>query len=190
MTTTAESLVDLVVAAMLGRTAAGADVQAYRDWGIQTNAGVFSPKITVDLPDEDKDGLGSAGPATFDTTAIITVHGFVSAISAAAPGGDGGEVRVRQAVTALRRQIEVAVINDAALMGEISRIKAVRSKMSATGDGNGVHVAEAVLQFAFVFYQGPEDFAPVQADEVDDMRIDVKPLDPAGVDLRLDIPLT
>ena len=188
--TTAETLIDLLVGALTSSTAAGADVEAFRDWDINTNSGPFTPKITIDLPKEDKESLGNAGPASFNTTARIMLHGFVSAIAASEPGGDGGEIRVRQAALQLRRQIEVAVINDPDLMGSISEIVAVRTEFQASTGNNGLHIIEVGMEFALRFYQGPEDFAPLEADEVDDMHIDVKPAGLPGVDLPLDISLT
>ena len=88
-TCTAEALVDLLVAILTvapTTTLAGGDVQAFRDWGINTNSGPFTPRITIDLPDEEKTGVGDIGPATFNTVAKITLHGFVSAVAAAEPG--------------------------------------------------------------------------------------------------------
>ena len=200
-TTTAEGLIDTMVALLQGdpvadppiapaTLAAAADVQAYRDWNIQTLTGPFEPKITFDLPREDKLGLGRNGAAVFDSTAGITLRAFASAQSAAAPGGDGGEVRVRALLKVLRRQIEVALINAPELWAGIQEIKRIRCDQKGSQDGNGVHLGEIIMMFEIVFRQDETDFAQLTVDELELLHLLVQPTDPAGISIPLDITLT
>jgi hypothetical protein len=183
MTVTAEGLVDVLVGILQGNAtatppvppptaAAAADIQAYREWSISTLNGLFDPKITFDLPEEVKDGIGRAGASQFTTTGLIVLHGFVSARSAAAPGSDGGEIRVRQALISLRRQIEVAIVNNPALWDAgIQQIKRIRSASQTSKDTNGFHLGELRMEFALEYYQGPEDFDPFTPVDLDDVNV-------------------
>ena len=47
-----------------------------------------------------------------------------------------------------------------------------------------------MTQFAFRFYQGPEDFAQPDLEAVDELHLNIKPVCASGLDLPLDIPLT
>ena len=186
MTTTAEVLVDLIVDALKGSTAAGQSVYAFRAWPVKMAAN--NPQIIIDLPEELKEGLGPNGPGQFNTTASITVRAFIGANSSD-PRGDGGEVAVRLGLLTIRRQIEVAVINAGPIMAVIQQIKAVHTKMERGEDDSGLGLGQAAIRFDFEFYQGAEDFAPIDQVTLTTAHVDAALADPAGVDVSLDIPL-
>lgn len=170
MTVTADVLQGLVVAALLGpqggpaATGAGVNVFSPRDWPTTTDE---MPIILVQSPSETKESLGRSGAQQFTVTATIRV---VARVKALAQTGDQGAMAALAAIGVLQRQIEVAVINDYDLDQVIQQIASVAVKNGVSSEAE-VHVAELVMDFAFEFYQGPEDFAPVVATPIDQLAV-------------------
>jgi hypothetical protein len=151
---TSDVLQGLMVAAMMGATAAGTNVFAPRDWPTDTSE---MPILLVQSPSEVKENAaGRSGPPQFTVTTTIRVVGRVTA---KAQTGDAGAMAALAATGVLQRQIEVAVINNYALRRAIQQFSSVTVKNGVSAEGEQ-HIAELVMDFALEFYQGPEDFAP------------------------------
>lgn len=176
---TSEDLADLMIAALVagvaGQTIAGPRVYAASAWPTVLP---IEPYIVFEPVDEDKVSAGLGAPQ-FNTTAIIVLHGRVTA---AAQAADGAANAVRQVLKAFRRQIEVAVINDYALTRSVSSFASVRSRIKTEDSGRQL-VGEVAVEFRLAFYQGPELFHPAEADPIDEVRIYadlVNVADPSG----------
>ena len=163
MTTTSDSLATLLTAALMGKTGAGNNVFAPRDWPTSQDD---MPILLVQSPSERKESIGKNAPQ-FNVTATIRVNGRVTSV---ADAGDAGAVAVQGALATLQRQIEVAVINNYHLTAEISEFVSVdtRSKVSSEGEQ---HIGELTMDFELLFYQGPEDFAPTASSPLEEIAI-------------------
>ena len=160
MTTTTESLVTLV-AQLLGQprtadpptypTGAGARVYAPRDW---PTADSIYPAIFVSGPRERKQSLGSAAAPEFEVTSTIRVAARTNALGASS---DGNIATLLETLGSLRRQVEVALINNPALMGLLEQIGSVTCEIAFKATGEE-HLGEMLMELELVYYQGPEDF--------------------------------
>lgn len=177
-TTTAELLAGLVFTALRadGATGAGQNVFAPRDWPSQPDQ---LPSIFIDVPSEDKESLGRNGAPQFTVTATIPI---VLRVTSKASAGDAGAVAVLAAMAALRRQVEVAVINAAPIMGLLQQYPFVRAQMKVTAEGEQ-HIGECQMLVGMEFYQGPEDFAQPVTTPLEELAIYtdlVNVFDPSG----------
>lgn len=163
-TTTPEVLADLVVAALLGKTVAAAAVHPCRDWPTKLDD---LPMIVLDMPSEAKTSLGNAGYPSFNSVATIPIHGRVTAKAGA---GDAGANAVRAALAILKRQIEVAVINDPAIMKLIQQFPFVRSRMGVSSEG-AQHVGEVIVEVGMEYFQGDEDFAQPEVSDLEALQV-------------------
>lgn len=171
---TSGDLLELVVAALLGplagdqppvyATDAGARVLRPADW--PTQAGQY-PVWKVRVLSETKQSLGRSGPPQFTVTTTIRAQGEVSEPAAV---DDSGASAAETALWSLQRQAEVAVINSYPLTSEIQQIASVQTQLRFNGDA-ATHLAGIAIDFALEFYQGPEDFASVAADELDEAHL-------------------
>ncbi|KFE38595.1 ATP-binding protein, partial [Yersinia ruckeri] len=75
----------------------------------------------------------------------------------------------------LRDQVERAVINSYELTRKIQQFARVRSTIDIDSSGEG-HMAQLLMELDIEYYQGPEDFYP----------IDAEPL--AGIDVTIAMP--
>jgi hypothetical protein len=167
MTTTADTLVDLVFAALRDAGVAGGNVWSYRDFPTtQLDLPEGSGIVVLDLPDEDKVSLGRSGPAQFTTTATVPVIARMTR-----PGAPDqlGALALQKDLSIMRRQIEVAVINSPDLTAAIQQIAFVRSSLKIQTKER--HVGELALEFGLEFYQGPEDFYPPPDTELEALEL-------------------
>ncbi|HEV2365401.1 MAG TPA: hypothetical protein VGS12_14525 [Caulobacteraceae bacterium] len=178
MTTTTSQLLDLVVGELqAANTAAGARVFKPGDWATsQANYPVLLVRATA----EDKESLGNAD-VQFKVTATIQVVGRVSAPALAA---DAGAANADEALWALARQVEVAVINAYDLTILLQQFPFVRTKVGFSAEGEQ-HQAEFVMEIGLEFYQGPEDFCPPALTPITEIDVELTTFPPAGERIAL-----
>jgi hypothetical protein len=159
-------ILDQVQAALVATspgTAAGQAVYTPGDWPTVINT---YPLILLSVVRERKQSLGKNGPPEFIVTATVRISGRVSAPPAAADGGGGV---AEQALWALGRQIEIAVINYPPLWQMIEQLLSSDAELAFSSEG-AEHIAQVNYDLEFEYYQGPEDFYPfnpVPLQEVD-----------------------
>ena len=166
MTTTSE-LRQITAEALKVGTAAGNNVFAARTWPTWTGS---YPIIWVHSPAEDKESLGRQGGPQFTVTATIRIS---ARIQLKALPKNAASAAMILALEGLQRQIERALINFPPLMSRLQQFPFIRSEMVESDDGDQP-VGELVMDVGMEFYQGPEDFYPLEG------AIDPLPFDPAG----------
>lgn len=182
MTTTAQ-IRELVVQALTTKnaqgmypTAANGNVFSPRNWA--TFKGQY-PAIFIRTPNEDRESLGRHSAQQFTTTATIHVS---ARVTAAALPNDAGAAQAELALEALKTQIDQALINNPAIAIVLQQISFVRSEITVNSDG-ALPLGELVMQFGMEFYEGPEDFYPVDGDPLEEITVDVdltNRYDPSG----------
>lgn len=159
----------LVVDALTGNTDAGDRVFSPRD--LPTTPDQY-PILLVQTPFDHKHSQGRNTPA-FTTTTTVRISGRVQEYDGETEN-DGAMV-AELALEALREQIERTVINSYALTRVIQQYREIRSTIDVSAEGEA-HLGQLLYEIDVEYYQGPEDFFPVES----------TPLD--GVDLRIEMP--
>lgn len=162
MTTTAE-LTDLAVQALAGKTEAGANVFAPRDW--PTWSGEY-PVLMLHAPSEEGASLGRNAPQ-FDVTATLQITGRMQV---PAQDSDAAASALHINLEAMREQIKRALINSPQIMSRLQQFPFFRSKIVTDPSGEE-HLGELAMEIGMEFYQGPEDFYPVVGDEVKQVNL-------------------
>lgn len=162
--TTTDTLVDLTVAALKGRTVAGDRIYSPRDWPASTGD---LPIIKIAQPIERKDSQGPNAPA-YDVTATVQVIATVTLLPAITNDQAAGVAQGALAV--VQRQIERAVINNYELYLVISEIVSVDVKSEVRSTGSG-HIGELTMDFAMKFYQGTEAFYPIDTTPISEFAL-------------------
>lgn len=170
MTTTAD-LRPIVLEALNGATAAGANVFSPLDW--PTWNGDY-PLLFVTTPDEDAEGHGPNGAPQFTVTATLRV---VARVVAPASANDQGAAVVYAQLETLRDQIKVAVINYSGLMPLLQQFPFYRTRMSVQAEGEQ-HTGEVVVDIGLQFYQGADDFQVATGQPIE--GVDMQVQEPAG----------
>ncbi len=147
---------DLVITSLSGRTDAAERVYSPRDW--PTSEDIY-PAILVQTLFEEKSSLGRNAPQ-FNTVTTVTITGRLQELDDAALVD--GASKAEAALETLREQIERAVINSYDLTRQIQQFKAVRSRIDVNAGGEG-HIAQLLYELDIEYYQGPEDFYPVES---------------------------
>lgn len=168
--TTSADLLDLVQAALVDATTAGARVYRPGDWPLWDGT---LPAIRLRVTLEDKQALGRAG-VKFTVTTTVRI---VASVAAVALEDDAGAAAAETAVATLQRQIEAAVINSQPLTAQIQRFAFVRSATGFTADGEK-HQAAVNIDLGLEFYQDETDFAPIDSDPLE--TVDIAVPDPAA----------
>lgn len=184
--TTSSDLRRLVVEALKGKTAAGVNVFSPRTWS--TWDGSY-PLVYLNVSGEDMGSLGRHVPE-FTVTATLRVSAQVSVKQL--PDGTGA-AQAQLELEALQDQIKRALINNPALMKRIQQFPFVRSEFKADGE-SATDLAELVMEVGLEFYQGPEDFYPLE-DEAPPAPVDaaaeiaaIQPIVPLNeVDITADL---
>lgn len=164
------------VTALTGATDAGANVFSPLDR--PTWAGDY-PVIFLATPEEQKESLGRAGAPQFTVTATLQVIARVSMNQAQK---DAGAAQAMVELEKLQQQIEVALINNPALMSLLQQFAFVRVTKDVNGDGES-NLGELKMDFGLEFYQGPEDFYPIPTNPLEEVTIDgdlANVFDPSG----------
>jgi hypothetical protein len=163
--TTSLDLLDLVEAAIVGaNTDAGTRVYRPGTWPSQAET---VPQVKLRIVAERRAALGRSGAPQFTTTA--TIRAFLE-VQEPASEADAGAGVAEAAVWALKRQVEIAVVNSYPLTRQIQQIAAIRADIGFNSEG-AKHVAIVQMDFDLEFYEGTDNFAPVQADDLDEISL-------------------
>ncbi|MBC8946795.1 ATP-binding protein [Xenorhabdus indica] len=155
----------LVVQALTGKTDAQSRVYSPRDWSTRSDD---YPCILVQTPFDHKKSHGRNAPQ-FDTITTVRVTGRLEAFDS--ESGNGAE-QAELALEALREQIERAVINSYALTKEIQQFAEIRSQIDIDASGEG-HLAQLLMDIDIEYYQGPEDFYPIEANPLEGIDVTI-----------------
>ena len=161
----------LVVAAILGKTDAENRVYSPRDW--PTTEEMY-PVILVQTPIEEKQSLGRNAPQ-FNTITTVRITGRLQELDG--ENENDGANKAELALERLREQIERAVINSYDLTRQTQQFVRVRSTIDLDSAGEG-HLAQLLMELDIEYYQGPEDFYPIEADSL--LGIDITMAMPDG----------
>lgn len=165
MLVTDDILQGLVADALLNKTVAAARVYTPRTWPTTADE---MPVLLVQSPSEEKVSEGRVTAQSFTVLATIRI---VGRIYAKAGAGDAGAIAAQAALGVLKRQIAIAVINDYEIRRHIQQYKFVRSMARVDSQQGGLVFGELVMDLGLEFYQGPEDFAPVEGDPLEEIAI-------------------
>lgn len=145
----------LVVDALREKTNAGDRVYSPRSW--PTVDGDY-PCILVQTPFEHKKSLGRNAPQ-FYTVTTVRVTGRLQEFDG--DKNDGAQ-KAEEQLEQLREQIERAIINSYELTRQTQQYLEVRSQIDIDAGGEG-HIAQLLMDFDIEYYQGPEDFYPIES---------------------------
>ena len=177
--TTSDDLLQLCYDAVLNVTDAGSRVYKPGDWPSQDDQ---YPLIKMRLIHEARTSLGRGGAIEFLTVATIR---FTGEVSAPATIDDAGATGAESALWRLKRQIEVAIVNSYPLTAKIQNIPALVSQLDFSSEG-ATHLAGVRIDLQLEFYEGPESFAPVATDDLEQVTVTNTNLPPTG--LSVDLP--
>ncbi|QZN97354.1 ATP-binding protein [Symbiopectobacterium purcellii] len=157
----------LVVEALQGATDAADRVYSPRD--LPTTRDMY-PILLVQTPFDLKHSQGRNTPA-FTTVTTVRITGRVQEYDGETE--DDGAMEAELALEALREQVERAVINSYDLTRHIQQFSQVRSTIDIDASGEG-HLAQLLLEIDIEYYQGPEDFYPVETHTLQGVDITIK----------------
>ena len=163
MTTTSDLRL-LSAEGLKGKTIAGNNVFLAKTWA--TWDGSY-PILYLHSPGEDMQSLGDAGAPQFTVTATIRVSARVEVRNLPR---NGGAAAALVELEIIQQQIKMALINFPPLMKRLQQYPFVRSEIRESGEGDS-ELAELVMDIGMEFYQGPEDFYPLE-EEIPDPVID------------------
>ncbi len=165
MTVTSDAIQAAVVTALTGATVAGANVISPRSW--RTPAALM-PLLMVQSPSEQKTSLGRSGAAQYNCRVSLRL---VGRIYLKVQADDAAAAAALAAIGLLQRQIEVALINNTALrQAGVQQFSSVRIINDVKTEGELVF-GELVMDLGLEFYQGPEDFYPIDGDAIDEFAV-------------------
>jgi hypothetical protein len=176
--TTSLALLALCCAAVTGYTSADDRVFKPGDWPSQEGQ---YPLIKMRLVAEDRQSTGRGGAIAFITVATIRLIGEVSE---PASEDDAGASGAEAALWALKREIEIAIVNSYPLTAAISNIPTMRSQLAFSSQG-ATHLAGVQIDVQLEFYEGPESFAPVEAVDLEEATLADTNLEPIGAEIDL-----
>lgn len=157
---------DLFVNTLKSNTDAGDNVYSPQTWATTDDE---CPLIIVRTPIEQKISKGRNAPQ-FDTTTTVLIVGRVIAEDADSVSGDlAAELKAER----LKDQIERTIINDYTLYRQIQQISSVRTAIVNDSTGEK-HIAEVQMEMDVEYYQGPEDFHPIESTLISGMDISIK----------------
>lgn len=163
MTQTAD-LLALAVEALKGATLAGDRVYSALNW---PSTVVQYPLIYCKTPTEEKESASRNGAPFFTVTATLKIE--ARAEVGAMPNGQSAALLERQLAT-LCQQIQVALVNNPDLMGELQQVPFIRTEMNMTREANK-ELGEIEVAIGLEFVQGPEDFFELPTWDLDSVAI-------------------
>ncbi|TPG62556.1 ATP-binding protein [Ewingella americana] len=178
----AAALRQLVITALTGKTDAGEGVYSPRDW--PTSEDMY-PAILVQTPFDLKNSLGRNVPQ-FTTVTTVRVTGRLQELDEA--DQDNGAVKAQDSLEQLREQIERALINSYDLTRQIQQFLQIRSTVDISAAGEG-HTAQLLMELDIEYYQGPEEFYPIETTPLE--GVDITIIEPDGtpeVGVTIDLP--
>lgn len=162
---TSQSLLGLFETVLTADGATAANDLVFQPGSWPTQRGRM-PIIKLRILRERRVSQGRGTPG-YTTTATIRVLGEVEAY---AREDDAGATAAEAACWALKRQIEVAIVNSYQLFMRIQQIASIDSGLVINSEG-ATHIAAVVMDFAVEFFEDTDSFAPTAADEVDELQI-------------------
>lgn len=156
----------LVIGALKGKTDAGERIYSPRDW--PTSEDMY-PALLVQTPFDLKNSLGRNVPQ-FTTVTTVRITGRLQEFDE--KDEDNGAEKAEEALEVLREQIERAVINSYDLTRQTQQFLQVRSTIDVNASGEG-HIAQLLMEMDIEYYQGPEDFFPVEAYPLEGINIQI-----------------
>lgn len=164
MTVSSDTLLAEVVA-LLTADLAGVTVYSPRSWNTPP-AGM--PEVMAQSPAEKKVSLGRSGASSFNC--VMTLR-LVGRVYAKVQANDAAAAAALAAVGVLQRAIEVSLINRTELRAAgVQEFQEVRVVTAVKTEGEYVF-GELVFDLDLEFYQGPEDFAPIDGSVIDELAI-------------------
>ena len=160
---------ELVAVALKGRTNAEDRVYSPRDW---PTTGTEYPCIIVQTPFDHKRSLGRNVPQ-FNTVTTVLVTGRLEAFDSEDSDAADGAIKAELALEALREQIERAVINSYDLTRQIQQFLEIKSTIEINAEGEG-HLGQLLVELQIEYYQGPEEFYPVDGDPLTGIDINIQ----------------
>ncbi|MBK5075092.1 ATP-binding protein [Budviciaceae bacterium CWB-B4] len=157
----------LVISALTDKTDAADRVYSPRDWSTSED---MYPAILVQTPIDVKNSLGRNAPQ-FNTVTTVRITGRLQELDEEQE--DNGAVKAEIALEQLRDQVERAVINSYDLTRQIQQFLQVRSTIDVNAAGEG-HIAQLLMELDIEYYQGPEDFYPIDAPPLDGIDITIQ----------------
>lgn len=146
---------ELVVNALIvAKTDAGDRVYSPRDWSTRSED---YPSLLVQTPFDEKQSLGRNAPQ-FNSVATIRITARVEAFDGEA---NDGAMQAEAALETLREQVERAVVNSYDLTLAVQQFRHIRSAIQVDAAGDG-HIGQLTYEIDVEYYQGPEDFYPVE----------------------------
>lgn len=130
------------------------------------------PMLKARVLAEDKQATGH-GSISFLTLLTIRINGEVS--EPVDPDDDILVATIQAKLLALKRQVEIAIINSYPLFRIVQRLVGVQSQFAYTA--SATRLAGIQCDYTFELYQDADDFAPLPADEITELRA-VDPLHP------------
>lgn len=140
----------LAATALMGKTDAEDRIYSTDVWPV-----TFYPAILLQTPVEVKESIGRNAPQ-FKTITTLRISGHIQLNEA--------ENRVTEAASALERlceQIQRAVINSYELTRQIQQFVKVRTTVDIDTRSEQ-HFAQVKVELDLEYYQGPEDFFPLE----------------------------
>lgn len=165
----APELRDLAVNALKGNTQAAHRVYSPRDWSTRDSD---YPVLLVQTLYEEKHSLGRNAPQ-FNTVTTLQIAARTETFDGELV--DDGAVKAQLLLETLKEEIERSLINSYELTRQIQQFQQVRSKIDLNATGEG-HTGQLLIEMDIEYYQGPEDFYPIEAEPLN------------GVDIRLEMP--
>jgi len=155
MTQTIGLMLD-AVGALKGATLAGSRVYPVIDW---PTTSAHYPVVYCKAPTEDKHSLSRNGGPDFTVNATLKVCARTEV--SALPDGQSAALLLQQ-LAQLSQQIQVALVNNPVLMGQLQQFPFIHTEMSITPNGNK-ELGEVEVSIGMEFLQVPEDFFPLPA---------------------------
>jgi len=147
----------LTVAALkAAATDAGDRVYTPRDWPTRS---ADYPALLVQTPFDQKHSMGRNAPQ-FTSVTTVRITGRVEAFDT--EDADNGALLAEEALEALRLQVEQGVINSYELTRQTQQYKEVRSTIDVDSSGES-HIGQLLYEIDVEYFQGPDDFFPVEA---------------------------
>ena len=170
--TTITDVATAMQAALVNQTDAAGRVAVPGD--LPTQSDQF-PILKLRVVSESKTPLGRGTPQ-FNTLVTIRVLGEVS--EPVDPDDDLLVATIQAKLLALKTQIERAIINSYPLFRIVQQLASVQTQFAFTASAQ--RLAGIQSDYAFEIYEGPEDFAPVDADDLEAVDLDATHYPPAG----------
>ncbi len=175
--TSAADLISAVQAALADRTDAEDRVAIPGD--LPTQPGQF-PMLKVRVAAEAKSATGR-GTIGFNTLVTIRVLSEVS--EPVDPDDDMLVASIQAKLLALKTQVERAIINNGPLFRIVQQLASVQTQFAYTA--SATRLAGLQSDYTFEIYEGAEDFAPVDADDVEALDLVATNYPPAGFSASL-----